>query len=542
MKHGFRLTALIVLVWSTVLSASVHETLPIWHWAYNYIDELQLRGYFHELYASNRPYTRGEVARSLISIEEQLKSKLVLSSTNLKFIRLLKKEFRVEIAELSNEVLEVEELKLGGRIRADINNPADRKTKYKGIYRSKISVPLGRHVTVYNGFNFDQYTVDDSTFTGKTWNPGFTEFVMYTEQAYITIDLGRFRIKCGRDFLRWGTGYSGTLLFSEMTRTRTLDQLMFSARKGPFLFSFFIAPLEDMSLDSVWTAREGGNQAKRWLSGHRLNVLLFRRRLELAISEVTLYGGRDRQVNFIYSNPFLPYMIANWNRSGTKVRTNLGRVNFLISTDLICYPLPGWKLYGSFLLDQNIFIKARNSDELEPPQYGLIIGSCWGDPIGLHGLKLSAEYVRVTNRTYKTETPYETFSFKNVTMGHPLGNDFEHCLLGVSKWFGGNLWFRLGYSYTRKGEGSMFTPWDAPWKYIPVEERYSEPFPTGIVENRRQWDFELSYVPSVHWGINAEFHSWSLDNADHVLGERRQDTSWRIGAWLDGDVILKLGG
>ena len=114
--------------------------------------------------------------------------------------------------------------------------------------------------------------------------------------------------------------------------------------------------------------------------------------------------------------------------------------------------------------------------------------------------------------------------------------------MAVSKWVRGSIWFSIGYGVTQKGEGDVFMPWDAPWKDIPVEQGYSESFPTGIVQKSGQFSLKARYIPSVHWGVNAEFHSWSLDNADHVQGESRQDTSWRIGFWLDGDVMLKLGG
>ena len=56
----------IIFVFPVMLSASIHETLPTWHWAYEYIDALRLRGGFEALYTMNRPYTRGNVAKSLI--------------------------------------------------------------------------------------------------------------------------------------------------------------------------------------------------------------------------------------------------------------------------------------------------------------------------------------------------------------------------------------------------------------------------------------------------------------------------------------------
>ena len=80
------------------------------------------------------------------------------------------------------------------------------------------------------------------------------------------------------------------------------------------------------------------------------------------------------------------------------------------------------------------------------------------------------------------DSPWETFIHRNVPLGHPLGNDFGHWQVGLSQWFFGSLNFYLQYSQTRKGEGGLYTPWDEPWMDNTVEEGYSEPFPTGVVE------------------------------------------------------------
>ena len=56
-----------------------------------------------------------------------------------------------------------------------------------------------------------------------------------------------------------------------------------------------------------------------------------------------------------------------------------------------------------------------------------------------------------------------------------------------------------------------------------------ESFP--IVGKRRELHLE---------GLEADLHLDWLSNAGHVQGEKRSDTTWRIGFWWDGDLKIKL--
>jgi len=520
------ITLMLCLLCTNSVFSSVQETLPSWHWAYEYIDALRLRGGFEELHQMNRPFTRGDVAKGLIRMQNKLlDGSLSFSTFQQNLYDRLVREFQDEIEDIQGQQ-KSERFSLGLRLQSDLDKTENDKVTYQGIYRSKINVPLGKYVTVYHGFIFDEYLVDKVYYRGKRWRAGF---VTYTEQGYIAAGSGHFRCKIGRDFLRWGPG-SNTLLFSDIVRP--MDQLNLSFQKGPFVFSYFAAELDEVTLSSDVAKKEGGAEAKRWLSAHRLSALLLRGRLELAVSEVALYGGVDRQFNWTFSNPFLIYHMVNWN--------NGGEVNILLSADLNCYPFNGWQVYGSFLMDHNIYPEAKENAELEPPEIGFLFGSVWGDPMGLVGFTLSAEYVRVTNRTYKTVHPWETFSHRNVTLGHPLGNDFDDWKVGISQWFLGRIKLKCEYGITRKGEGRVFTPWDEPWMDVPLEEGYSEPFPTGVVEKSRHLDLTLHVFPSTYWGLNAEFHTVRRENMYHVSGSNKNEIYWRVGVWFNGDVIVTL--
>jgi hypothetical protein len=520
---------LIYLLLFTGLNMPVHsalqETLPSWHWAYGYIDELRLRSGFDSLFVMNRPYTRGEVAGSLVEImKREADGRIRLSPTDKKIVSRLEQEFRSEIQSLRNEGGSAESPRVGVRLQPNLDGKSGgSEPKVNGVYRSKVAVPLGRYGAVYNGMVFDQYLVNDSLYMGKKWRG----MVNYTEQAYLALGLDHFYVKFGRDFLRWGAGRSGTLIFSDVARP--LDQLNIGIKYGPFRYSFLASVLDSWRSNNGVRDSLGTGVINRYLSAHRLDARFFHNRLQCAVSEVILYGGLHRILDWKYLNPFLPFHAESNNDADV--------ANTLGSLDLIVWPKDGMEFYGSFLID-DIQVEKTGPGDLEPNELGWIVGGRIADPILFSAFTLFFEYAKVTNRTYKTPNPWETFIHRNITLGHPLGDDFDRLEIGFSKWFTESFWGKLSWTQIRKGEGSMYTPFDEPWLQYTVEQGYHELFPTGVVEKRKLIGLAVRFYPSMHAGLEAEFRSEKIENAGHVRNKKTNETFWRLGLWLDGDFQL----
>lgn len=71
-----------------------------------------------------------------------------------------------------------------------------------------------------------------------------------------------------------------------------------------------------------------------------------------------------------------------------------------------------------------------------------------------------------------------------------------------------------------------------------VEEGYSEPFPTGVIEKRKIVGLEFKYYPSIHWGVQGFVNFLNRENADHIEGVTKDETQWRIGFWWQGEVKI----
>jgi hypothetical protein len=527
MMRGVGIFAAAMCMLAMQAYGALQESLPSWHWAYANIDALQARGGFRQLHQMSRPYTRGDIARALIAMRRPEGSvKNAFSAAERRILRRLLEEFEPEIRLLNAGAASAERLEAGVSAAGDIHGDEGAGGRYDGVYRSRLAVPVSDNAVLVNAMTLDQYALRDSAYIGKKWRG----LAFYTEQAYAAARFGRVQLKFGRDFLRWGAGKSGTLLFSDVCRP--MDQFSGSVFVGPFRYSFLTAFLDAWPLSSRLADSLGASTARRFLAGHRVDARFFGGALQIGLTEVSVYGGVNRELDWVFLNPLLSYHAEQYNQEV--------RANTLGTLDVLAYPGRNVKLYGSLLID-DIQVEKTGPGDLEPNEIGWLAGFEWSDPFAASGMSLYGEYSRVTNRTYKTPYPWETVVFRNRPIGHPEGNDFDLLTAGCSGWVSEAVRLELFWKSVRKGEGDLFTPFDTPWMSHTLEEGYDEPFPTGTIEKRNGWGASVRFMPNRRFFLEAEFRSQGTTNAGHVKGRRDDATSWRIGAWGLYDFVRPFG-
>lgn len=524
---GIRLLAIVLCLIAAQSRGALQESLPSWHWAYANIEALQARGGFRGLHQLNRPYTRGNVAKALIDMRgTEGSGKRNFTEAEKRILRRLLEEFQPEIRILDGGTDTPERLEAGISMTAAVHGDEGASGRFDGVYRSRLAVPISENAVLVNAMTLDQYALRDSLYIGKKWRG----LAFYTEQAYAAARFGRVHIKFGRDFLRWGAGRSGTLLFSDVCRP--MDQLSGSVYVGPFRYSFLTAFLDAWPLSPGLEDSLGASTARRFLAGHRIDARLFEGALQIGFTEASVYGGVNRELDWVFLNPLLIYHAEQYNQ---KVGANT-----LGTMDVLAYPGRNVKLYGSLLID-DIQVEKTGPVDLEPDEIGWLAGFEWSDPFAAPGMSLYGEYSRVTNRTYKTVHPWETAVFRNKPLGYPEGNDFDLLTLGCTGWLSESVRLEVFWKSIRKGEGDLFRPFDMPWMAYTIEEGYEEPFPTGTVEKRSGWGASLRFLPSRRFFLEAGFQSQAKTNTGHVKGIREEAVSWRIGAWGLYDFVWPFG-
>jgi hypothetical protein len=385
---------------------------------------------------------------------------------------------------------------------------------YRMHQRLTVNLPVTPWLQMTQTLFADNRLDDDPDYLGKRQN----DLAAYFERSVITARYKGFEAHVGRDHLVWGPGRDAALLISD--HSRPLDQIRLGYRRSWMKYEFVAATLDA----SRYATDEGPDRQRRFLSGHRLEIQPSDH-LVLGISEAILFAEPHAGFNLAFFNPVIFYHAVQLN--GPDVGNTLGSFN------MAWMPSNHWTLYGDLMIDD---IQLENSvqNDQEPDAYGVIVGTVWSDAIAVPGLDATAEYTRITNRTYNGQGgPWEKWLHRRQPLGHWMGNDFDRLLLALDYWPRFSRRLQLACARLRRGEGRIEDPFSKPWLDLPEGESYSEPFPTGIVETTNRMSLQVDWqVRPWGWLTGSLQVDW-IDNAGHVEGESEQELSFRVGVVLD---------
>jgi len=490
-------------------------TIPTYQWAYSYLDQLRLRGYLSELNVIQQPYIQRQVFNSLVKLDNQIQQgDIYLSRQDQWLIDFLNREFKINgISETGGK-----ELIIQSGIWVDEQVWYDKhETRFYTQLRSQVGLSLKNNLYFYNGLLLDQSLLADSTYIGEKWRG----FAAYTEQAYLRFTTHDLRIKnsdfqftIGRDFLNWGTGKTGRLLFSD--HAQPLDMLSVSLRYKGLQFIALAADLDHWMLADSLVQKYHAAKANRYLSAHRLIVNL-KNKLYFGLTEALLYGGPNSNWELKYHNPLLYYHGELLNGGGYDG-------NGFLYFDFDWYPWQNWEFYGEILID-DFQLEKTVSGDLEPNETGLILGFQHSNWFGFHGSLLGLEYVRVANRTYNSGFEWEKFLHFNRPIGYYLGNNFDRWNLMAQYLPIKGLQVGVKLDYIRNGEGSILDQWDTPWVNYSVSDGYDEPFPFGVVEKSFIASLNLRAHLKFNTILESQISYQTVENALHEIGRNEKQLS-----------------
>ena len=346
-------------------------------------------------------------------------------------------------------------------------------------------------------------------------------YASYTERAGMRLQHDGFSLMIGREYLRIGPGIDASLMVSLWSRP--MDQIALGWHNRWLRYDFVAA-----ALDPSPGLLEGGGARNRYISLHHLQVQPLRSRLCIGIGEAMLYTNSTPEFNYL--NPFLAWYgeVTNGPVGG----------NILGSVHIAAMPVDRLSLYADLLID-DIQLEKSGPGDLEPAEYGLIAGLRWADPLRLQGGDLLLEYTRITNRTFNGEGgPWERWLHRDEPIGHFLGNDFVRWLAALSWWPLPALRAACTLDLRRRGEGRIDKPFDRPWLDTPLGQEYSEPFPSGVVEEGGRFTLDLSWQPHQALRAHCRFGYCRVDNLNHSPGVERSE--WMGSLGLEVDVLRKF--
>ena len=488
----------LLLVSAAVSFAASDIPLVYGSWVYRALWRLEARGLTGPVFASSRPFDRDQVSSILSQIDKELaNNKLELSKPDLELIKKLHEEFGVS-GEASNKMRSVlfSEERRGGDSNIDslslwtsaIFHPASSITLYEEIDIGRGREPIG-----------SEGNTASSRINTWAW-----DYTADFHRAYIRYHRPRFEMLFGRQSLQWGPGHTGSLVLSE--NSPPLDMVLVKAKLGPVKATAFSA-----MLDKMWA--EHGNPsyrylANRYLSGHRIDWMITDK-AEFGISELVLYGGQDRGMEFQYMNPLIPYYATQWN--STTIRRD---DNVMACADLAIIPIQRLKVYGQFLVDDFSYSGG------DPNALAYLAGLYLTDPFGLPGSDTRLEYTRINTWTYTHLEPDKQFTHYGWIIGHHLGPDADQLLLEPSIMFKTDAYLKLTYAFERLGSHTVADRFSG-------EDYKKMPFPSGNVQRRHIVGLRFAWEP-----VDGPFLDVSWQHAFVMQGtdsSQEDNISTRIG-------------
>ncbi|KPL01323.1 MAG: hypothetical protein AMJ91_00130 [candidate division Zixibacteria bacterium SM23_73_3] len=485
-------------VLSSISKATLLENIPLDSWVYAVVDELHCQGLFPSLHKNVKPYTRGEIASLVLEINlRQKEGVLRLSDSQLWLLGKLNQEFRFELEELYYKKQKKDEdqtvLRYGTSPIAHTTLTEGDSSYGRVQTRFETSLQFDKRFVLKNRVVIDTKAEKERRYEGREWKNHLTGVL---DEAYANIDFGYFRLLLGRDHIRWGPGREDVLLLSD--QIPPFDMIKLEGGVGSFKLAYFATVLDQVYFPPLHH-RLSGFWAKRYLSGHRLNLKL-KMGVEMGISEVVLYGGNNRDIEPYYLNPLLPYYGEQFNQDMDD--------NILWSFDIVLSMFKNKELYFELLIDD-----FQYDFESEPHQTGFQVGLNYAEPFGLRRSYVNLEYTKINNWVYGQNKPWNRYTYHGWGMGSILGPDADRWSFELIYHFTKDIDLAFLEEYRRKGEGRIDLPQTSA---VPSSKK----FPSGVVEYTNQSKFMLTYQPSANLKVDLSAEYNKIKNLENESGKK----------------------
>ncbi len=352
---------------------------------------------------------------------------------------------------------------------------------------------------LFNQMNLNPDLANTPNYSGKVWHG----LAGYTAQAGLRYEhdfpnkntlefmLGRFQ----SDF---GPGRTGNLLWGVFIQAPDQVKIKYSRNNLGLYY-------QTGQLD-----RQLG--VHRYFSFHRLQW--HSKQFFFAASEMILYGSDG--VQWEYLNPMNMYHVEQQNASGVGGNT-LGNLEFR-------WLKQQYSIYSEILVDDIQFDSGAKST-FEPNELGFLMGV----ETVQKNVYISTEYVAITNRTYKASANFEWATHYSIPLGYNEGSDLWRWNTLVRYTHLKHL-FEFETDVLARGAGKMASPWDTPWadSSVTIESGYSEPFPTGIVENSSTISLKYSYRFTSERYVSVAIRKFSVQNQNNAHSPKKSEFNFGI--------------
>jgi len=506
--------------------------VPLDSWVYPAISRLETLQAFegNSIALNTTPLTRFEIASFIDTALSNLrKGKVELEEADLLLMDKLVKEFQAELSALDlNSLSYKPTLKIAPYFiqktdifKQDKNIEDLQKMNLLSELGAKVSAGISENTALY---------LNALAYTDFNWVSNIQEgeipFRVQIKQAYINLNLPSFKIAIsdnvsflpdnieisdfyllvGRDYMRWGPGYQGSLVLSD--NSPAFDMLKYS---GTIDLNNSGESLAKISFTKFFSLIDTLDEQNKYFLGQRLEYKSTST-LTLGLSETVIISEYS---SILFYNPIpfiLPYYATWWIASMSEPQ----EVNCNVALDAEINLIQKIKLYGEWMADDFIFHPDVNP---YPNRTGFLAGAYFADPLGSGNTDFRIEYTHINNYVYFPTHSWQDYLYQGEYIGHSLGPDADQLYLELTHNLSDRLNLSLSYNQERHGEGQAGIP--LPSDPIIANE---DIFLSGIIEKQQAYQAKLSYTMSPQWEISASITRENIKNKDNNIGVDEKNT------------------
>ncbi|NQT25339.1 hypothetical protein HQ585_08290 [candidate division KSB1 bacterium] len=516
-----RKTIVFLLFWAAGLHAqSVY--LPLDHWAYDFMDRMETRGFLQHIRNGSKPFTRERCSQIIQLLDEEAQtSPERFSDIEKQMIERLKGEF---FAELHSQDVSIQSKEKEphfydrnfkqGSVSIDAlmgysytGRTADAQTSerkiHKGYYGAAIRGnvgPLGFYSDnrIYSEWGSRKYLqrYDASEGYPLSTSRDSSRAIWDVSDSYLTFGFKSIHLQWGRDNVQWGPLRKSGLMLSGSAPSFDLVKLHFDL--GPSTFTWLHGELRS-------------DYSHKWIAAHRLELSLSNT-LDIGLQEVVIYGRRGLET--AYLNPILPYLVAE--------HTLDDRDNMSLGLDFDFHYWNNLKFTGEFFID-DLFAPWEIFDDFWGNKLAFGLGASWVNPFGLDDTELSLEYMRIEPFVYTHDDSVNVFEHYASGLGSNLQPNSDRFRIEANHRFSLQLQATGIVSVSRHGNGNRRTPHK-------TEDGETKSFLGRTVERVAKSGCEVQWEPvrDLRFGVSAFY--CAVQNSELIVEDDR--------AWTEGFISV----
>lgn len=297
-------------------------------------------------------------------------------------------------------------------------------------------------------------------------------------------------LQFGRGRQSWGAGNDIQLATSE--NSSSYDYGMLDLDFGKLRTRYFHGYLET---DSLLTNRYITGRGIEWNN---------QRSLIIGLSEIVIYSGIGRSLDFSFLNPISTHLEIELNERQNNIDTGSGNGVWQISIDWLMRP--NIRLSSNYLFDEVILDRVQK-------KAGKGNGQASSFKLALSPINnetsiftLYTSYISVGTHTFRHEHGSNNFVQRKKPLGWTIGSDSKEIKIGANLLLYEMVIANLELGYQILGEKNIIES-----LYQPYSDYLDGPFPSGDLKKR------LSTSGRLQWWIKKKFSI--LTNFEYVVSE-----------------------